>query len=79
MTGVLTYGVPVKVRTHSVLTLGLRQAGSPWAHAKLNTEDNKPTPALFKSGYTSPEATIKWNIALDHILRRVVSGPKICP
>ena len=40
---------------------------------------NMPTPGLCRSGYTWPEATIKLNIALDHILRRVVSCPKICP
>ena len=30
---------------------------------------NKPTPALCRSGYTWPEATIKLNNALDRILR----------
>ena len=36
---------------------------------------NRPTPALCRSGYTWSEATTKWNIALDHVLRSVVSGP----
>ena len=36
---------------------------------------NRPTPARCRSGYTWPEATIMLNIALDHILKRVVSGP----
>ena len=35
---------------------------------------NEPTPALFRSGCNGPEATIKSNSALSHILRRVVSG-----
>ena len=57
-------------------------AGSPkaiGAERRLYSVYNMPTPALFRSGYTRPEATIKLNIALDHILRRVASGPKICP
>ena len=37
-------------------------------------ECNGPTPALCRSGYTGPEATIRLNSALSHILRRVVSG-----
>ena len=40
---------------------------------------NMPTFTLCRSGYTWPQATTKFNIALDHILKRVVSGPKICP
>ena len=32
---------------------------------------NEPTPALFRSGCNGPEATIKSNSALSHILRRV--------
>ena len=35
---------------------------------------NEPTPALFRSGCNGPEATIKSNSALSHILRRVASG-----
>ena len=35
---------------------------------------NEPTPALFRSGCNGPEATIKSNSALSHILRRVVFG-----
>ena len=35
---------------------------------------NEPTPALFRSGCNGPEATIKSNSALSHILRRVVPG-----
>ena len=40
---------------------------------------NTPTPALCRSGYTWPEATIKQVGALKRTFRRVVSGPKICP
>ena len=50
-------------------------ADAPLYHAPCN----RPTPALCRSGYTWPEAIIKLNIALDHILRRVASGPHICP
>ena len=43
--------------------------------AQLDTYPcNEPTPASFRSGCNGPEATIKSNRALSHILRRVVSG-----
>ena len=35
---------------------------------------DEPTPALFRSGCNGPEATIKSNSALSHILRRDVFG-----
>ena len=43
------------------------------------TKYNTPTPALCRSGYTWPEATIKQNAAVKRTFGRVVSGPKICP
>ena len=36
---------------------------------------NRPTPALWRSAYTWPEVAIKQSSALEHILRRDVSGP----
>ena len=44
------------------------------AMVRCQRDCNVPTPALFRSGCNGPEATIKSNSALSHILRRVVSG-----
>ena len=52
----------------------LRRCAWPWDMDQHGV-CSRPTPARCRSGYTWPEATIKLNIALDHILRRVVSGP----
>ena len=52
--------------------------GQPQSHSRTGVGSgaggNEPTSALFRSGCNGPEATIKSNSALSHILRRVVSG-----
>ena len=68
--------IRTRIVTADVARIGLRAMVK---SIRTTSYCNMPTPALFRSGYMWLEATIKLNIALDYILRRVVSGPKICP